>query len=215
MIRQAITLYTANLITSSSQIQTSQNTLQITFDTLSAADALLLKSTAITSVQVEYKLSAEDENWTQGPLLTQTQKEDKLFIFTSQITAKIFKFTFNINCDFQSVSLVKKLLALENILSSFTLDNTFKGSSYYLADGSLVSWQEFSKKKVNLNLNNIPQTLLEQIKNIFKTNYLLTYALFGDFDGYFALECALKEPPSFQLSRQSALYSTSLTLLER
>lgn len=215
MINQPITLYSANLIDSSTQISTSSNTVQITFSEAKKVDAFLLKNTAITSVQIEYKASSQDVSWTQGTTLTQTQKEDKFFVFPSQITAQIFKFTFNINADFENISLVKKLLSLENILSSFTADNTFKGSSYYLADGTLVCWQEFCKKKLNLNLSNIPQTLLEQLKSIFKANTFLTYALFGDFDGYFAGEFAFKEPPAYQLNRKSALYSVNLTLLER
>ena len=215
MIHKPITLYTQNLISAPSQIQTSSNTLQITFTNATQADALLLKSTKIVSVQVEYKTSPEDEDWTQGPALTQTQKQDKFFIFPSTITAKIFKFTFDITADFQSVSLVKKLLSLENVLSSFTLNNTFKGASYYLADGSLVCWQEYVKKRINLSLSNISQTLLEDLKNLLRTNSFLTYSLFGDFDGYFTGEFALKESPSYQLNRQSALYSVNLTLLER
>ena len=215
MINQPITLYSANLIDSSTQISTSSNTVQITFSEAKQVNALLLKNTAITTVQIEYKTSSQDVSWTQGATLTQTQKEDKFFIFSAQITAQVFKFTFNINADFEAISLVKKLLSLENILSSFTLDNTFKGSSYYLADGSLVCWQEFSKKKMRLSLSNISQNLLEQLKTVLKENSFLTYALFGDFDGYFVTEFALKETPSYQLNRQSALYSVSLTLLER
>ena len=92
------------------------------------------------------------------------------FIFSSAITAKKILLTFNINADFEEISLVKKLLTLTNILSSYTLDNTFKGNSYYLANGTLVCWQEYFKKKINLNLSNIPQTLLEQLKDILKTN---------------------------------------------
>ena len=215
MINTPITLYSANLITSSSTVQTSTNTTTITFEGAKQIDALLLKNTAITSVQVAYKATGEEDNWTQGPLLTQSQKQDNFFILSSAITAKKILLTFNINADFEEISLVKKLLALTNILSSYTLDNTFKGSSYYLADGTLVCWQEYFKKKLNLNLSNIPQTLLEQLKNILRTNTFLTYSLFGDFDGYFAGEFALKEIPAYNLNRQSALYSVNLTLLER
>ena len=215
MINTPITLYSANLITSSSTVQTSTNTTTITFEEAKQIDALLLKNTAITSVQVAYKATGEEDNWTQGPLLTQSQKQDNFFILSSAITAKKILLTFNINADFEEISLVKKLLALTNILSSYTLDNTFKGSSYYLADGTLVCWQEYFKKKLNLNLSNIPQTLLEQLKNILRTNTFLTYSLFGDFDGYFAGEFALKEIPAYNLNRQSALYSVNLTLLER
>ena len=215
MIQQGITLYSSNLINDTTQIQTSSNTVQITFAAAVKADGLLLKNTAIKNVQVDYKTSPEDEDWTTGPLLTQTQKEDKFFIFPAQITAQLFRLTFDINADFEALSLVKKLLALDNILSSFTLDNTFKGSSYYLADGTLVCWQEYCKKKLNLKLSNIPQSLLEEMKTIFKANTFLTYVLFGNFDGYFAAEFAFKEPPAYQLERRSALYSLNLTLLER
>jgi|GEM_PF-2397686 hypothetical protein len=215
MINTPVTLYSANLITSSSTVQTSQNTITITFEEAKQIDALLLKNTAITSVQVAYKATDEEADWTQGSLLTQSQKQDKFFIFSSAITAKKILLTFNINADFEEISLVKKLLTLTNILSSYTLDNTFKGNSYYLANGTLVCWQEYFKKKINLNLSNIPQTLLEQLKDILKTNTFLTYALFGEFDGYFAGEFGLKEMPAYNLNRQSSLYSVNLTLLER
>ena len=215
MINTPITLYSANLITSSSTVQTSTNTATITFEEAKQLDALLLKNTAITRIQVAYKATGEEDTWTQGPLLTQSQKQDKFFILPAQITAKIIRLTFNSSVDFEDILIVKKLLTLTNILSSYTLDNTFKGSSYYLADGSLISWQEFSKKKLNLNLLNISQTLLEQIKTILKNNTFLTYSLFADFDGYFTAEFALKEPPSYQLNRQNALYTLNLTLIER
>ncbi len=215
MISTPITLYSANLINSETQISASSNIFQITFSEAKQIDAFLIKNTALTEVQIDYKATAEEESWTQGPSLTQSQKQDKFFILPAQITAQIIRLTFNTSVDFEDISIVKKLLKLQNILSSYTLDNTFKGSSYYLADGSLVCWQEFVKKKLNLNLSNISQTMLEQIKTILKNNTFLTYALFGDFDGYFVSEFALKEPPSFHLNRQNALYTLNLTLLER
>ncbi|MBQ4493433.1 MAG: hypothetical protein II972_02380 [Elusimicrobiaceae bacterium] len=215
MIFEPITLYSANLIEDSTQITTTSNTSQITFSEAKQIDAFLIKNTDITSVQVAYKTTAEQESWTSGPTLTQTQKADKFFILPTQITVQIIRLTFNISIDFEEILIVKKLLTLQNILSSYTLDNTFKGSSYYLADGSLVSWQEFVKKKLNLNLSNISQTLLEQIKTTLKNNPFLTYALFGDFDGYFVGEFAPKEPPVYNLNRQNALYTLNLTLLER
>lgn len=215
MINTPVTLYSANLITSSSTVQTSTNTTQITFEEAKPLDAILLKNTAITSVQVAYKTTGEEADWTQGPLLTQSQKQDKFFILPTTITAKKVLLTFNINADSEEISLVKKLLTLQNILSSYTLDNTVKGNSYYLADGSLVCWQEFVKKKLNLNLSNISQTLLEQLKTILKNNTFLTYALFGDFDGYFVGQFVLKEPPTYHLNRQNTLYTLNLTLLER
>ena len=215
MIHNPITLYSANLIDSTTQTSTSSNTFTITFSEAKQIDAFLIKNTAITSVQVDYKSSSAQESWTTGPSLTQSQKQDKFFILPTTITAQIIRLTFNINADSEEISLVKKLLTLQNILSSYTLDNTFKGSSYYLANGSLVCWQEFVKKKLNLNLSNISQTLLEQIKTILKNNIFLTYALFGDFDGYFVGEFALKEPPTYHLNRQNTLYTLNLTLLER
>lgn len=215
MISSPITLYSANLIDSTTQTSTSSNTLTITFSEAKQIDAFLIKNTALTSVQVDYKASSAQESWTEGPSLTQSQKQDKFFILPAQITAQIIRLTFNTSVDFEDISILKKLLTLTNILSSYTLDNTFKGSSYYLADGSLVCWQEFVKKKLNLNLSNISQTLLEQIKTILKNNTFLTYALFGDFDGYFVGEFALKEPFSCHLNRQNALYTLNLTLLER
>lgn len=215
MISTPITLYSANLIDSTTQTSTSSNTFTITFSEAKQIDAFLIKNTALTEVQIDYKATAEEESWTTGPSLTQSQKQDKFFILPAQITAQIIRLTFNTSVDFEDISIVKKLLKLQNILSSYTLDNTFKGSSYYLADGSLVCWQEFAKKKLNLNLSNISQTMLEQIKTILKNNTFLTYALFGDFDGYFVSEFALKEPPSFHLNRQNALYTLNLTLLER
>ncbi len=215
MIFQPITLYSANLIDSNTQTNISSNIFTITFNEIKQIDAFLIKNTALTSVQVDYKTTDAQESWTEGETLTQSQKQDKFFILATQITAKIIRLTFNDNIDFEEISIVKKLLTLQNILSSYTLDNTFKGSSYYLADGTLICWQEFSKKKLNLNLSNISQTMLEQIKTILKDNTFLTYALFGDFDGYFVSEFAPKEPPSFHLNRQNALYTLNLTLLER
>lgn len=215
MIFHPITLYSANLIDSTTQTSVSSNIFTITFTEAKQIDAFLIKNTTLTSVQVDYKPTAEQESWTEGPTLTQSQKQDKFFILPAQITAKIIRLTFNDSVDFEDILIVKKLLTLTNILSSYTLDNTFKGSSYYLADGSLISWQEFSKKKLNLNLSNISQTLLEQIKTILKNNTFLTYSLFADFDGYFTAEFALKEPPSYHLNRQNALYNLNLTLLER
>lgn len=215
MISRPITLYSTNLIDSSTQTSTSSNVFTITFSEAKQIDAFLIKNTTLTSVQVDYKPTAEQESWTSGPSLTQSQKQDKFFILPAQITAKIIRLTFNDSVDFEDILIVKKLLTLTNILSSYTLDNTFKGSSYYLADGSLISWQEYTKKKLNLNLSNISQTLLEQIKSILKNNSFLTYSLFADFDGYFTAEFALKEPPSYYLNRQNALYNLNLTLLER
>ena len=215
MIFQPITLYSANLIDSNTQTNISSNIFTITFSETKQLDAFLIKNTALTSVQVDYKTTDEQESWTEGATLTQNQKQDKFFILPTQITAKIIRLTFNTDIDFEDILIVKKLLTLTNILSSYTLDNTFKGSYYYLTDGSLVCWQEFVKKKLNLNLSNISQTMLEQIKTILKNNTFLTYALFDDFDGYFVSEFALKEPPSFHLNRQNALYSLNLTLLER
>ncbi len=215
MISSPITLYSTNLIDSTTQTSTSSNTFTIAFSEAKQIDAFLIKNTALTSVQVDYKASSAQESWTSGPSLTQSQKQDKFFILPTQITAQIIQLTFNTTVDFEDISIVKKLLTLQNILSSYTLDNTFKGSSYYLADGSLVCWQEFVKKKLNLNLSNISQTLIEQIKTVLKNNTFLTYALFGDFDGYFASEFALKEPFSCHLNRQNALYTLNLTLLER
>ncbi len=215
MIQNPITLYSANLIDSSAQTSVSSNIFTITFSEAKQIDAFLIKNTLLTSVQVDYKTTPEQESWTQGPSLTQSQKQDKFFILPAQITAKIIRLTFNSTIDFEDILIVKKLLTLTNILSSYTLDNTFKGSSYYLADGTLICWQEFSKKKLNLNLSNISQTLLEQIKTILKNNTFLTYSLFADFDGYFTSEFALKELPTYHLNRQNALYTLNLTLLER
>lgn len=215
MIHNPITLYSANLIDSTTQTSTSSNTFTITFSEAKQIDAFLIKNTALTSVQVDYKSSSAQESWTTGPSLTQSQKQDKFFILPTTITAQIIRLTFNINADFEDISIVQKLLSLTNILSSYSLDNTVKGNTYYLADGTLVCWQEFAKKKLSLNLSNISQTLLEQIKTILKNNIFLTYALFGDFDGYFVGEFALKEPFSCHLNRQNALYTLNLTLLER
>lgn len=215
MISSPITLYSANLIDSTTQTITSANALTISFSEAKQIDAFLIKNTVLTSVQVDYKASSAQESWTTGPSLTQSQKQDKFFILPTQITVQIIRLTFNTTIDFENISIVKKLLTLQNILSSYTLDNTFKGSSYYLADGSLVCWQEFVKKKLNLNLSNISQTLLEQIKTVLKNNTFLTYALFGDFDGYFVGEFALKEPFSCHLNRQNALYTLNLALFER
>ena len=215
MISSPITLYSANLIDSTAQTSTSSNTLTITFSEAKQIDAFLIKNTTLTGVQVDYKANSAQESWTEGPSLNQSQKQDKFFILTTQIIAQIIRLTFNTAVDFEDISIVKKLLTLQNILSSYTLDNTFKGSSYYLANGSLVCWQEFVKKKLNLNLSNISQTLLEQIKTILKNNTFLTYAIFGDLDGYFVGEFALKEPFSCHLNRQNALYTLNLTLLER
>lgn len=215
MIFNPITLYSANLIDSTTQTSVSSNTFTITFSEAKQIDAFLIKNTLLTSVQVDYKTTADQESWTSGPSLTQSQKQDKFFVLPAQITAKIIRLTFNTSVDFEDILIVKKLLTLTNILSSYTLDNTFKGSSYYLADGTLISWQEYTKKKLNLNLSNISQTLLEQIKTILKNNTFLTYSLFADFDGYFTAEFALKEPPSYHLNRQNAFYNLNLTLLER
>lgn len=215
MISTPITLYSANLINSETQISASSNIFQITFSEAKQIDAFLIKNTALTEVQIDYKATAEEDSWTQGPSLTQSQKQDKFFILPTQIIAQIIRLTFNADIDFENILIVKKLLILQNILSSYTLDNTFKGSSYYLADGSLLSWQEFCKKKLNLNLANISQTLLEQIKTVLKNNPFLTYVLFGDFDGYFVGEFAPKEPPVYNLNRQNALYTLNLTLFER
>jgi hypothetical protein len=215
MIHQPITLFSANLIDASAQTSTSSNTFTITFTEAKQIDAFLLRNTAITSIQVDYKASSSDASWTEGETLTQSQKKDKIFILSAQITAQVIRLTFNIEADFENISFVKKLLTLTNILSSYNIDNNFKGKTYYLADGTLVAWQEYLKKKINLKLSNIPQNLIEQIKSVLEANNFLTYALFADFDGYFTGEFALKEPPVYYLNRQNALYSLNLTLLER
>ena len=215
MIHQPITLFSANLIDASAQTSTSSNTFTITFTEAKQIDAFLLRNTAITSIQVDYKASSSDASWTEGETLTQSQKKDKIFILSAQITAQVIRLTFNIEADFENISFVKKLLTLTNILSSHNIDNNFKGKTYYLADGTLVAWQEYLKKKINLKLSNIPQNLIEQIKSVLEANNFLTYALFADFDGYFTGEFALKEPPVYYLNRQNALYSLNLTLLER
>ena len=215
MIHQPITLFSANLIDASAQTSTSSNTFTITFTEAKQIDAFLLRNTAIISIQVDYKASSSDASWTEGETLTQSQKKDKIFILSAQITAQVIRLTFNIEADFENISFVKKLLTLTNILSSHNIDNNFKGKTYYLADGTLVAWQEYLKKKINLKLSNIPQNLIEQIKSVLEANNFLTYALFADFDGYFTGEFALKEPPVYYLNRQNALYSLNLTLLER
>ena len=106
MISSPITLYSANLIDSTTQTSTSSTPLTITFSEAKQIDAFLIKNTALTSLQVDYKASSAQESWTTGPSLTQSQKQDKFFILPAQITAQIIRLTFNAAVDFEDISIV-------------------------------------------------------------------------------------------------------------
>ncbi|MDR0953644.1 MAG: hypothetical protein LBM71_05680 [Elusimicrobiota bacterium] len=212
-----IEILSANLLNGNTQISNNK-TLEINFDAPTMADTLIIKNTDITSVIVEYK-TTQNGPLTELAALENNQEKNIIFNFAEQAPSGFyFKFTFtspNATCQAGQIILAKKLITLDNVLSSITPDTYARQGHHYLADGALLKWVEFTKKTIDLRLSNMPPKLWQNLQNILNANVFLTYIFYGDYAADTCSQYALKAPAKSQLERKTALYQVDISLIER
>jgi len=99
--------------------------------------------------------------------------------------------------------------------SSFSRRDEKKGDSYRLAEGSLVSWKEWTKVEGTLSLDSVARADMELLLPFMKTAAFLTLVLHDDFDLADCYEFAVSSAPRLQLDRKTELYDLSMELAER
>lgn len=211
---RCIEILTPNLLENAT-ITESGNTKTYTFESLTQINKIIIKNSNLTALTIEYKANAED-NFTE---LTPTQEncgQDFIFTLPAPVNILILKLTFTAaNLKIRKIIAADILLNLSDILSNLSGNIYSREGHHYLANGTLVKWQDFTKYNLTLSLENINSTLKQNLENIFKTYTFLTYIFYGSFDITLADEYALRQAPFFTLDRRRTLYKTNLNLLEK
>jgi len=235
-----ITVFSANLIDSSASLQSADadnlaniydsdyfslwqsssavHAFSAVFATQISADSLVLYNTNAASVKIEYKQNSSDADFILFSSFENISGPDIFLAFPSVLTAAAVRFTFTCAENvfyIGGLNLCKKVISLDNVLSSLSPSSYFKGGHHYLADGQLLVWQDFSKMSFAVTLNNVPQSVAKNLLKLMRGNAFLTYALYGAFDASFCRQFALSEPPVINAERKSGLYTFEFTLLER
>jgi len=109
----------------------------------------------------------------------------------------------------------KRVLTLGNAKASFERRDQSKQGYYYTADGSLVSWREYTKRAGTLTLENLPLPDRNTLLSAVETYDFLTFVFHRDFYAREVFEFAVIAPVSETLSRDTGRYTLSLEVAER
>lgn len=210
-----IEILTPNLLENAALTE-SGNAKTYTFSALTALNKIIIKSSNLTALTVEYKAAAE-ENFTTLTPAQETCGQDFIFTLSAPLDVLVLKLTFTASGTLNTGKIIaaNTLLNLSDVLSTLSGNIYSREGQHYLANGTLIKWKDFSKYSLSLTLENINLTIKQSIENILKNNTFLTYIFYGSFDTALANEYALKQIPFFNFDRRRALYKTTLNLLEK
>ncbi len=208
-------ILTPNLLENATLTEVS-NTKTYTFESLTALSKIIIKNTNLTALTIEYKTTAEGDFET----LTPTQEsygKDFIFTFAAPVSLLVLKLTFSFTETLQTSKIIgaNNLITLSEVLTNLSGNIYAREGHHYLANGTLVKWQDFTKFNLTLSIENINSTVKQNLESILKNNTFLTYIFYGAFDTTITGEYALDHTPFFNLDRKRALYKTTLNLLEK
>ena len=210
-----IEILTPNLLENATLTEAS-NTKTYTFTALTTLNKIIIKNTNLTVLTIEYKTTAEGDFTT----ITPTQENygnDFIFNFAAPVSLLILKLTFTFTGTLQTGKIIgaNNLITLSEVLSNLSGNIYAREGHHYLANGTLIKWQDFTKFNLTLSIENINATVKQSLESILRNNTFLTYIFYGSFDTSIAGEYALDYAPFFNLDRKRALYKTTLNLLEK
>lgn len=210
-----IEILTPNLL-ENAVLTESGNAKTYTFTALTALNKIIIKSSNLTALTIEYKAAAEDSFTTLTPT-QETCGQDFIFTLSAPVNMLVLKLTFTAlsTLNIGKIIAANTLLNLSEVLSTLSGNTYSREGHHYLANGALIKWKDFTKYALTLILENISATVKQNLENILKNNTFLTYIFYGAFDTALIGEYALKQMPFFNFDRRRALYKTTLNLLEK
>jgi len=210
-----IEILTPNLLENAALTE-SGNAKTYTFTALTALNKIIIKSSNLTTLTIEYKAAAEDNFTTLTPT-QETCGQDFIFTLSAPVNVLVLKLTFTASgsLNIGGIIAANTLLNLGEVLSTLSGNIYSREGHHYLANGALIKWKDFTKYALTLTLENISFTVKQNLENILKNNTFLTYIFYGSFDTALIGEYALKQAPFFNFDRRRALYKTTLNLLEK